>query len=82
MCLYNQVLADVRSTGAGIKCLYCSVCYTYFRLFLYPDISRYSFKIVLMRWKATWSCWKMSGAGGGGGGGWYIATTMCHMNIE
>ena len=24
MCLYNQALADVRSTGAGIKCLYCS----------------------------------------------------------
>ena len=22
-CLYNQALADVRSTGAGIKCLYC-----------------------------------------------------------
>ena len=22
--LYNQALADVRSTGAGIKCLYCS----------------------------------------------------------
>ena len=21
--LYNQALADVRSTGAGIKCLYC-----------------------------------------------------------
>ena len=26
MCLYKQVLADVRSTGAGIKCLYCR-CY-------------------------------------------------------
>ena len=24
MSLYNQALADVRSTGAGIKCLYCS----------------------------------------------------------
>ena len=23
-CLYNQALADVRSTGAGIKCLYCT----------------------------------------------------------
>ena len=23
-CLYNQALADVRSTGAGIECLYCS----------------------------------------------------------
>ena len=23
-CLCNQTLADVRSTGAGIKCLYCS----------------------------------------------------------
>ena len=23
-CLYNQALADVRSTGAGIQCLYCS----------------------------------------------------------
>ena len=22
-CLYNQVLADIRSTGAEIKCLYC-----------------------------------------------------------
>ena len=22
-CVYNQALADVRSTGAGIKCLYC-----------------------------------------------------------
>ena len=22
-CLYNQALEDVRSTGAGIKCLYC-----------------------------------------------------------
>ena len=22
-CLYNQALADVRSTGAGIKCLHC-----------------------------------------------------------
>ena len=22
-CFYNQALADVRSTGAGIKCLYC-----------------------------------------------------------
>ena len=22
-CLYNQALADIRSTGAGIKCLYC-----------------------------------------------------------
>ena len=24
-CLYNQALADVRSTGANIRCLYCSV---------------------------------------------------------
>ena len=23
-CLYNQAFADVRSTGAGIKCLYCT----------------------------------------------------------
>ena len=23
-CLYNQALANVRSIGAGIKCLYCS----------------------------------------------------------
>ena len=23
-CLNNQALADVRSTGAGIKCLYCT----------------------------------------------------------
>ena len=23
-CLYNQALADNRSTGAGIKCLYCT----------------------------------------------------------
>ena len=23
VCLHNQALADVRSTGAGIKCLYC-----------------------------------------------------------
>ena len=22
-CLYDQALADIRSTGAGIKCLYC-----------------------------------------------------------
>ena len=25
-CLYDQALADVRSTGAGIKCLYCTAC--------------------------------------------------------
>ena len=25
MCLYNQALADTRSTGAGIGCLYCSM---------------------------------------------------------
>ena len=25
MCLNNQALADVRSTGAGIKCLYCKL---------------------------------------------------------
>ena len=25
--LYNQALADVRSTGAGIKCLYCIASY-------------------------------------------------------
>ena len=25
-CLYNQALADIRSIGAGIKCLYCR-CY-------------------------------------------------------
>ena len=24
-CLYDQTLADVRSTGAGNKCLYCSL---------------------------------------------------------
>ena len=24
-CFYNQALADVRSTGAGIKCLYCII---------------------------------------------------------
>ena len=24
--LYNQALVDVRSTGAGIKCLYCIAC--------------------------------------------------------
>ena len=24
LCLYNQAPADVRLTGAGIKCLYCS----------------------------------------------------------
>ena len=24
--LYNQALEDVRSTGAGIKCLYCRAC--------------------------------------------------------
>ena len=24
-CLYNQALADVRSFGAGIKCLYCII---------------------------------------------------------
>ena len=36
-CLYNQALANVRSTGAGIKCLYCiefitfqSLYYVYF----------------------------------------------------
>ena len=23
-CLYDRVLADVRSTGAGIECLYCN----------------------------------------------------------
>ena len=23
-CLYNQAMADIRSTGAGIKCLYCT----------------------------------------------------------
>ena len=27
--LYNQALADVRSTGAGIKCLYCSTTWFY-----------------------------------------------------
>ena len=27
MCLYNKALADVRSTGAGIKYLYCMGCY-------------------------------------------------------
>ena len=27
MCLYNQTLADIRSTGAGIKCLYCRSLY-------------------------------------------------------
>ena len=25
-CLYNQVLADVQLTGAGIICLYCNRC--------------------------------------------------------
>ena len=25
--LYNQALADVRSTGAGIKCRYCRSCH-------------------------------------------------------
>ena len=24
-CLYNQALADVRSTGAGIRCVYCTM---------------------------------------------------------
>ena len=28
-CSYNQALADVRSTGARIKCLYCSVARNY-----------------------------------------------------
>ena len=28
MCLYNQALADVRSTGGGITCLYCMFQYT------------------------------------------------------
>ena len=28
MCLHNQALADVRSTGAGITCLYCRFQYT------------------------------------------------------
>ena len=28
VCLYNQVTADVRSTGAGNKCLYCRECKT------------------------------------------------------
>ena len=34
--LYNQALADVRSTGAGIKCLYCTSVLTkiYFLNFL------------------------------------------------
>ena len=31
-CLYDQILADVRSTGAGIKCLYCSYCSQWQRL--------------------------------------------------
>ena len=26
--LYNQALSDVRSTGAGIKCLYCTITTT------------------------------------------------------
>ena len=32
MSLYNQALADVRSTGAGIKCLYCTP------VFGWPDV--------------------------------------------
>ena len=24
MCLFNQALADIQSTGAGVKCLYCT----------------------------------------------------------
>ena len=32
-CLYNQALADVRSTGSGITCLYCKVsCFRFTRI--------------------------------------------------
>ena len=32
-CLYNQALADVRSTGAGIKSLYCTCISTHHHYF-------------------------------------------------
>ena len=32
-CLYNQVLADVRSTSVGIKCLYCIGVLFYYDIF-------------------------------------------------
>ena len=32
-CLYNLALADVRSTVAGIKCLYCNIHYYYRHFF-------------------------------------------------
>ena len=34
-CLYSQALVDVRSTGAGVKCLYCSfVCSSMYSLYI------------------------------------------------
>ena len=54
-CLYNQALADVRSTGAGTKCLYCmfkgEILITALPLWL-PVKFRIDFKILLMVLKA------------------------------
>ena len=47
-CLYNQALADVRSTGAGSKCLYC-ISHKF--IFLYISCSKmfsYSCNIILV----------------------------------
>ena len=43
--LYNETLVDVRSTGAGIKCLYCSTDHSFHYFvsqfaILWPEIVR------------------------------------------